>query len=491
MRHSRGLRRLAAAIAASISAVLPGIAFSAEAAPPVDNPWRQMFDLDVAGVRSALQARYIYAHLPGGTEWSASLDKAMAIAARDRKLIRNEAGYRAVLAEVVDSFGDPHLRVRFDSSPTSYRWPGLLVRRQGGAYRVVLSQRDDVRVGEVVTACAGEPVESWESGFASRRGLPADIDATRGIAAAQLMLDDGSPFAAKPPRCVIGGRDVALTWTAIPGDRLAVVSAPFQPLRGEGNSLRYFGASSAWVRFDTFQIFDIVRAREFRALIGEAAKLRHADVVVFDVRGNNGGDYNWFMTFLRAFYGQAYADHFARARLEITPVFVTRTLLEHGGDAGSSDDPAAEPPDPPLDATFAGLHSMQSPQGDELWALPSGASLSPVSADPPERLVKARVYVLTDTSCASSCIAFVDEMRRIPGVVQVGLETYVDRRSGTPIPGRLPSGAGTLDVPNMVRLGRPRGENEPVRPQVRWDGNINDTAALEQWILQLAEGTTP
>ena len=94
------------------------------------------------------------------------------------------------------------------------------------------------------------------------------------------------------------------------------------------------------------------------------------------------------------------------------------------------------------------------------------------------------MLVLTDPGCASACLSFVDEMRQFPGVMQVGLDTTVDRRSGSSLPYPLPGGTATLLVPSMVREHRARGENVPWVPTARFAGDIADTAAVRRWLLQ-------
>ncbi len=114
---------------------------------------------------------------------------------------------------------------------------------------------------------------------------------------------------------------------------------------------------------------------------------------------------------------------------------------------------------------------------DDNWAPPSGP--------PPSNLVRGRVFVLTDYGCGSACVSFVDEMMLFPEVTQVGRETYVDSRSGTPINYPLPSGNGAISIPNMVREGRERGDNVPWRPTYKYEGDIADTEALKKWIETL------
>lgn len=103
---------------------------------------------------------------------------------------------------------------------------------------------------------------------------------------------------------------------------------------------------------------------------------------------------------------------------------------------------------------------------------------------PPANPVRGQVYVLTDHGCGSACISFVDEMLQFPGVRQIGLDTFVDRRSGSPANYPLPSGNGTLNASVMTRDFRARGENEPHRPTRRFEGEIGETEAVRRWILE-------
>lgn len=477
------VRPLTALVTAFLLLRLPVSGLCAEP----ENPWRRMFDEDHAGVRAALEQRYIYAKLPDRADWAQQEAAAEGVAQRSAPLVNDPAGYRAALEAYLGAFADPHLKVTLYFGPATYRWPGFLVRFRSGAYRVVLTQTTEVKVGDAVIACDERPVDDLVAEVAAPSGLAPTLAAVKIDAAVHLLLDDGSPLRARPKRCQIGGRSVSLDWKPIVAARLAVISAPFQPLRDDDVRIEPLGRDGAWVRLGSFFVTDAALGRRFHAVIDAAPRLRGKRIVVLDVRGNRGGDYNWFMVFLRAFYGAAYADHFARARLEISPAFVTRALVDHPpiNPADFTTDPAAEPADPEVDATFTELHAVTAPGGERLWALPSAESRAARRGGATPSPVRAKVYVLTDAGCASACLAFVDEVRRIPGVVQIGGETFVDRRSGTPVPERLPSGSGTLSVPNMVRLGRARGENVPWRPDIPFDGDIADTAAVKRWVLNL------
>jgi hypothetical protein len=79
-------------------------------------------------------------------------------------------------------------------------------------------------------------------------------------------------------------------------------------------------------------------------------------------------------------------------------------------------------------------------------------------------------------------------LKKIPGVVQVGTETGVDSRPGTPFSATLPSGNGSVRVPVMTRDGRPRGDNAPQKPAIVFDGDIQDTQAVKAWVAKTFAG---
>ena len=104
----------------------------------------------------------------------------------------------------------------------------------------------------------------------------------------------------------------------------------------------------------------------------------------------------------------------------------------------------------------------------------------PVPKSPP---AGARPILLTDNVCASACLDFADVVLRLPGAEHYGRETsadavYIDNRAVG-----LPSGLGVLGFSMKVYRGRIRGNNETYRPANVWKGDIEDTAALEKWIL--------
>ena len=487
-------QRLAAlALSAVFALGSPAAARAADAAP---NPWRQMLRQDLAFAHETLLSRYIYARTPGGPAWDKLLADADSQAAADVDKVGDIADYQAVMRRYLGNFGDAHLGVRLNVEPARLAWPRFLVRYRSGAYVVVESATPTVKTGAAITACDGKPIADLVTQVAPQLGRAAGaekgLETTRDAIAHSLFVDARNPLYARPATCRIDGKDVALNWTPIGADQLAVKNAPHDLMRDPVTAISSFGKNGARVRMATFGPGTLEEAQQFHAIIDAAPTLRDKAFVVFDVRGNPGGSYNWFTGFLEAFYGPAYADHYATARLKIRPVFVDQPGGQLAGKPGAAAPPPREradpfntPPDRAMDGLLTGFEARPAAHGTTVYAAKMGSLPAAALAPAPPSPVHARVYVLTDYACASACIAFVDELKRFPGVLQVGRETAVDSRSGTPLTYPLPSGNGELTVPSLVREDRERGDNIPQKPDIAYDGDIADTAAVLAWIQTL------
>ena len=49
----------------------------------------------------------------------------------------------------------------------------------------------------------------------------------------------------------------------------------------------------------------------------------------------------------------------------------------------------------------------------------------------------------------------------------------------------LPSGRAQVHLPMKVYRGRARGNNQTVRPDHEWTGEMSDTAGIEAWLVKL------
>lgn len=476
---------LAGLIVAAALSLPRGSTIAASGSSP--SVWRAAAVEDLAFTRSTLESRYIYAVYPGGMDWKATYARALARADADLPNVKDFPSYRALFQHFAATFEDPHLVVRFNLEWTGLEWPKLLARYDHGHYLVAVTETPMVAKGAEITACDGKPIQAAIDALAEYEGGTVGLESTDAKLARTLFQDSKNPLYPRPKTCRIGGADVALDWTAITPERLAVTQAPIAPFQGGKAGVTTFGRNGAWIRLPSFAP-PRSEQPDYFALIKALPDLRDKDVIVFDVRGNGGGSYNWFMGPMRALWGPDFTSYYARERLKIQNVMLvdSDTAARKPSEKPAPADEGPPPPaDPDEDIVFGpGAHVEAAANGAKVNLL---GHLAPnqrgrLTSPPPPDPVRARVYVLTDYGCGSACIGFVDEMLQMPGVKQIGRDTYVDRRSGSPIKYPLPSGNAALYVPMMVRIDRQRGDNVPQQPTLRFDGDITDTAAIQTWI---------
>jgi len=483
-------------LAALVPAAIPaqtsrsvGITPTPGSAPATEAPttvlgWQDMTRRDVQAYADGAWKNYIYAAYPEPAAWLARFDRIVAEVETHIPLVRDAAGYQAVLRYLGTTFHDAHTGIQFGMPPVKAEWPGFLARFDNGRYRITESRSGGLVDGSELTACDGKPV-SWWIDTISRYEIstPIALETSRMTAALRLLMDRGTPLRPRPSKCVIGGRTVALDWRTAPLDELQPVILSWQGSRKRGVTTRMIGTDGAWVTLGYFAPESDEQAAAFHTAIAAAPSLRKKRFIVLDVRGNPGGPYNWFMGYLRGLYGQPYADYYATARLNIRGVYRLSSAYI------ALDDEAAKEADAfktPVDATFEVNKAEDESElkrakaaGDSLF---TAGRIPIVRGVAPANPVGAQVLVLTDYGCASACIGFVDELKRFPGVRQIGLPTSVDSRSGTSVAIPLPSGNATAYLAAMTRDGRERGDNVPQLPSLRFAGDFRDDQAVERWV---------
>jgi len=460
-------------------------------APTTETPtsvagWQDMTRRDVRAFANAARTNYIYAAYPEPAAWLTRFDRTVAGVETRIPLVRDAAGYQAVLRYLGTTFHDAHTGIQFTMPPVKAQWPGFLARFDNGRYRVTASRSSGIADGAELTACDGKPVSHWiETVGRYEVNTPITLENSRMTAALRLLMDRGGPLRPRPSRCVIAGRDVILDWKTAPLDQLQPIILSWQGNTKHGVSTRLVGTDGAWVTLGYFAPENTEQAAAFHAAIAAAPSLRNKRFIVLDVRGNGGGPYNWFMGYLRGLYGQPYADYYATARLHIRGVYrLSPAYIALDDESARQADAFKTPADPTFeinDAVDERELKRARAAGDPLF---KAAPIPIVRGAAPTNSVRAQVYVLTDYGCASACIGFVDELKLFPGVRQIGLPTYVDSRSGTSVSVPLPSGNATAHLASMTRDGRQRDDNVAQVPSLRFTGDIRDDRAVERWVTR-------
>ena len=234
--------------------------------------------------------------------------------------------------------------------------------------------------------------------------------------------------------------------------------------------------NSAWITISSFNERTAPIASITQSIEARAGTLRSLDRIVFDLRGNGGGDSAFGTRIARALWtAEVYRDWVPvsaggvdwRATAD-NAAHVHGIAEKHASrgrsEAAQSWTRLAER----LDAAVAAGedYARQNFRTREI----TRTLESPVSAD---------VIVITDDACASSCLNFMDELLALPGVLHVGEETssdtqYIDVRYVN-----LPSRVGRLFIPLKVYRDRRRPPGGTYVPQIAADASSLDAASLD------------
>jgi hypothetical protein len=219
-------------------------------------------------------------------------------------------------------------------------------------------------------------------------------------------------------------------------------------------------------------------------LSARAEELRQAEMLVFDVRGNNGGSSDWGDQMVEAVWGVDYASY-------------RRPPSSTGVDYRISDENIAHIEyiiDLTVEQGMSGAEEhFRDVYAGMLTARDAGAvyyerrSTPGDEAEPAANPVLAQVYFLTNGSCGSACLDFADRMLSLEGVIHIGGETTADSAYMELRQLDLPSGHARMGLPIKVYRGRPRASGETYVPDIAYSGTDLSTEAIEAWVLGLAE----
>lgn len=495
------------AIALATMTPLYASAQETQSHPSTPDGWRAVAIADLEAARDTLRTQtpipYDMENLayPAWLEWGYERARLLAENAR------NASGHFYALAYYMNGFNDPHL----DANPVGElpppRWPGFIAAsRNGGAVIVMRDETDPSAppLGAEIVNCENKTLASLAEERLYPYVLNGALALDRRRAVTRLFLERGIPDAPGPSHCVfnIDGRqqEIVLNWRSLPAPADAYWAAYQASSTGPAAE---WGVSEPaegvfWIGVPTFssgsetapRLDALVRDIQARAL-----EMRAARAIVIDVRGNGGGNSAWADRIAAAVFGDRIAQRAARASSARSAVdwrgspenvaywrqWISESIATEFGE--NSDEARqgrmiienlarASERDPPIwrqgprRVSRSGGLTQRRPRGE-----------SPFSA---------RVYMLSNGTCGSSCLNFADTVLFVPGVQLIGSATsgdgpYMEVRNVT-----LPSGLVQLTIPQKVWRGMPRGPLEAYEPDIAYDGAWDD-ASVRAWVMGLVE----
>jgi hypothetical protein len=413
--------------------------------------------------------------------------------------ITNYAGYYFAIQYYMVGFQDGHLGALGDyriEAELERRWPGFLVEYDRGAFLAMGADTTDPRLppaGARLISCDGTPAATMADSILQTYIGLWSINGVRPRLAPWLLVDEGNPWVRHPETCVFetndGQSEWRLDWHPIDNDSLAALLETAATSRKPPIGIREFENRMWWITLSSFNSSDSLVMSgidEVTNVVTERrAELLAADVIVFDVRGNQGGNSANGQRVAEALWGEAVMAALP-ARWNSIDWRVSAgnaNFLRNFNLARMERNFGADAEGTRVYRAFVDAYD-EAVSNNALFYSETAASSTPrATATNP---VGGRVFFLTDSWCASACLGFADLMYAIDGVTHVGIETgadaiYIDNRGLT-----LPSEQGRLGFSMKVYRGRVRGHNVSYVPDFVWDGSMADGEDLERWIVGLA-----
>jgi hypothetical protein len=472
------------------------------AAPPSDSSasaWATLASRDVGAFCRDIRGVHPGIVDPLSPTFANQVDRACEIAAQKSRHAASFLDWMETMQALVTSFRDGHTGIAFTVLPTQLRWPGFLIDGQGGRWVVrrpstSAAAAGDPPEGAELVGCDGHPAEEFLKERLDQKTVDWSKEPERirqGFRAFTTYRVDGPAPARKCQFRQKGNIvDVSLEWRPISSIAMQPLLAPYLR-RGTSRPIDVSFAADghAWVRIGNFQNETSLKALEAE-LITKQTLVRSAPYVVFDLRGNGGGNSTWGGRFASILWGKEAVEGRRLAEQSSNPAdygkYWRRSRAAAAKMHAAADEYAAEGPD------FVELAQYWRALGDTIAAAKGDGLYQDECCRPkprpslvPKPTYAGRAFVLTDAGCFSSCVVVMNTLKRM-GAVQVGEASGQNEVYGESVgPFNLPSGLGWYRIPVSI-IRQPRSSLGGLPPDMRWSGAMDDDEGLRDWIAGLA-----
>jgi hypothetical protein len=483
--------------------LFPGALGASVATDSSASPWADFASRDVAAFCSDIRGVHPGMVDPLNPGFAKQVDQACEIASEKSRFVASFLDWMEVMQSLVTSFRDGHTSIRFTVVPAQLRWPGFLIDGQGGRWVVrrpsgIPATNSNPPEGAELVACDGRPAAEFLEQQLDRKTVDWSKEPERIRQAFRAFTTyrlDGPP-PAKECQFRENGKivNVALEWRPISYAEMQPLLAPY--LR-RGSSSRPIDVTFApdhhvWVRLGNFLDETALKALEAE-LLAKQSLLRSAPYVVFDLRGNGGGNSTWGGRLASILWGKEAVEGRRLADQSSNPADYGKYWRASKAAAAkmhaAADEYAAEGPD------FVEIAQYWRELGDTIAAAKEDGLYQDECCRPkprpsvvPTPAYNGKVFVLTDAGAFSSGVVVMNTFKRM-GAIQVGEPSGQNEVYGESVgPFNLPSGLGWYRIPVSI-IRQPRSSLGGLPPDVRWSGAMDDDQGLREWIAKLASHT--
>ena len=387
----------------------------------------------------------------------------------------------------VNGFNHTHVSMRGYIPLPKEQYPGLLSAKTGNDHYIIYKNSDlvylkDIKVGDKLTHINGIKISEYYKDYVEPFYATDKSILTHKSASMHVLIVDGNRFKPTPKTLTLLGdgeeKKINLKYMELSGGGLAAAKKIKQPEYSEGFKVEMV-SNGVWVKIPSF----FPNRQESVYFTGMLSTLKNElakeDYILFDMRGNRGGASKWSRPILRNLWGDK-----ALKALGKKHVFNEEWEKQLRVSKGNFDNfkkyfgqSAAK--------FYAKALNSKEKFFLKKWSIYRDTEhLYTNNNDNP---FKAKIYVLTDHFCRSTCWTFVREMIQMPGVVHIGQETAVQSIYSYAKQVRSPSEQFDFFFPTQMRIKPSYSLGESLTPSMIYNGDIKDEAKVIDWALSITE----
>ena len=390
------------------------------------NSWAKLALQDLAAIKTELQENHPGAVDRENPKFAKWMREGYIEASLLAKTADSIGGYYFALRRYINGFNDGHLDISLsnDVKLENNFWPGFTVSLEND--RFIVSDLTDMKLnvvqarlpqpGDVLIACDGKSANQL---FASNIMPFYGVEGVAGynrLFAPFLMFDEGNPYVQRPTRCTFENKsgkqyDLNLNWQQVASDLIRSIWG--FALRGGSKrpeiGLKQIKPGVFWITLSSFRDNELEKLQDvIKAAKENRDALRRSQVIVFDVRGNNGGDSTWGEDLLKSIWGEGFIERLpgsgAKAvdwrvsKSNIAAVKENRSYLANI--RGKDNNEIRE-----HDDIIAGMKRALK-HGDKYYRQPIGFVSEKQAIRYGE--IAPKIYLLSDGTCGSACLDLAD-----------------------------------------------------------------------------------
>lgn len=394
-----------------------------------------------------------------------------------------------VMKYYVNGFDHSHISLRGYMPLPAEQYPGLLsvISAENGNHYINYKNPDlsylrNVQVGDELTHINGIKMSEYYKDYLEPFYATDKSILTLKSASIFALIVDGNRFKPTPRTITLKRGDevinLDLKYMELTGGGLAAAKKIKQPDYSDGFKVEMV-SNGVWIKIPSF----FPNRQESVYFIGMLStlknKLAKEDYILFDMRGNRGGSSKWSHSILRNLWGDEKIKSLGKKHV-YNEEWEKKLRISKGN---------FESFKKYFGASAANLYVKAMKKGEKFflkkWSIFRDNELLYTNNN--SSPFRAKIYVLTDNFCRSTCWTFVREMIQMPGVVHIGQETTIQSIYSYAKQVRSPSQQFDFFFPTQIRVKPSYNLEQSLVPSIKYEGDIKDEAKVIDWVLSITE----